>query len=188
MVYADVLSDEYRDGLRELREQRDALKKKVESAEAGDIPLEELKKLEANQRDVTLIGGMISDMEYAIKWLDTAREPGMTREISNRSRYQRTELWGDIDILSMQAYLNQQSEVEAPSMTLEQENHIAEILDVLTVSEYEAYTSIVRDGLTYQQASDYMDVTRSTVQSLVNRAKNKIQKELEKGCSQTILF
>lgn len=43
---------------------------------------------------------MISEIYYAIEWLETAREPGLKRGISNRSRYQRTALVDDIERLS----------------------------------------------------------------------------------------
>ncbi|WP_218781385.1 hypothetical protein, partial [Carnobacterium maltaromaticum] len=81
---ADRLVIEYKEGLKDLKLERELIKINDEHSD-----------------DLRLLGGMISDMEHAIEWLETAREPGTRRTISNRSRYQRTSLWGDIEHLSL---------------------------------------------------------------------------------------
>ena len=43
---------------------------------------------------------MISNLQYAFEWLETERELGTRRIISNRSRYQRTSLFAEIEKLS----------------------------------------------------------------------------------------
>jgi hypothetical protein len=43
----------------------------------------------ANDEDKKIISRMISDLEFAPKWMRTAREPGNLREIERRVAYQR---------------------------------------------------------------------------------------------------
>lgn len=181
--YADELSDEYKKGVRELRLER-AKRKSVK---------EELKLLSrfdewTNEMEVELrtISGMVSDMEYAISWLDNAREPGLKRGITNKSRYQRTELWAEIDILSMKAY-RMQSATEGKELTFEEYTRMNEILECLTKREREAYTYIMGEGHTYATTAHYMGITRSAVQMMVNRSKAKIQQQLDNGAIQTTL-
>lgn len=181
--YADELSDEYKKGLREMQLERS--KRKLVKEE-----LTRLKQYDewTNEMEVELrtISGMVSDMEYAISWLDNAREPGLKRGITNKSRYQRTELWAEIDILSMKAY-RMQSTVEGRELTPEENIRINEILDCLSKREREAYQCIMGEGHTYAETAHFMGITRGAVQMLVNRAKTKIQQQLDNGSVQTSL-
>lgn len=176
--YADELATEYKEGLEELRKQRDELKLKLQKYQETGAT----EKL----NDIRLLGGMISDMEYSIRWLESAREPGSKRGISNRSRYQRTQLWAEIDILSMQAYRTQ-SEPDGRELTEEENDRMSEILSILSEREKEAYTYIHAEGHTYAETAYYMGISRGTVQSLVNRAKAKIQDKLDVGQIQMAL-
>ena len=182
--YADELSDEYKKGLRELQLER--MKRKSVKEE-----LTRLKRFDewTNEMEVELrtISGMVSDMEYAISWLDNAREPGLKRGITNKSRYQRTELWAEIDILSMKAY-RMQATVEGRELTLEEDTRMNEILECLSKREREAYKCIMGEGHTYAETAYFMGITRGAVQMLVNRAKAKIQGRLESGTVQTALL
>ncbi|MCI3027703.1 sigma-70 family RNA polymerase sigma factor [Desemzia sp. C1] len=176
--YADELADEYKEGLEALHVQRNKLK----------AQLKKCKDTSSNQKqnDVRLLGGMISDMEYAISWLESAREPGSKRGISNRSRYQRTQLWAEIDMLSMQAY-RMQSEPEGRELTAEENERMDEILSILSEREREAYKCIYAEGHTYAETAYYMGISRGATQSLINRAKAKIQDKLDAGQIQMAL-
>lgn len=110
----------------------------------------------------------------------------MKRGVTNESSYQRTELWTEIDILSMKAY-RMQSTVEGRELTLEEDTRMNEILDCLSKREREAYRYIMGEGHTYAETAYFMGITRGAVQMLVNRAKSKIQGCLEKGTVQTTL-
>ncbi|MGL5684401.1 MAG: hypothetical protein ACRCXQ_01245, partial [Vagococcus fluvialis] len=99
--YADELEREYRNDLKgirrrleELKNRRDyLLKYKRECENQGkwkEIPTirEELIEL---KKPISVLGGVVSSSMYSIDWLRDAKEPGARREISNRSRYQRTQ-------------------------------------------------------------------------------------------------
>ncbi|WP_051910497.1 sigma factor-like helix-turn-helix DNA-binding protein [Carnobacterium pleistocenium] len=181
--YADELSDEYKKGLRELRLERMKRKSFKDELKLSNRIDEWTNDMEVELRTIS---GMISDMEYAISWLENAREPGLKRGITNKSRYQRTELWAEIDILSMKAY-RMQSTVEGRELTLEEDTRMNEILDCLSKREREAYRYIMGEGHTYAETAYFMEITRGAVQMLVNRAKSKIQDCLETGKVQTTL-
>ncbi|MER2175518.1 MAG: sigma-70 family RNA polymerase sigma factor [Carnobacterium sp.] len=181
--YADELSDEYKKGLRELRLERMKRKSVKDELKLSNRIDEWTNDMEVELRTIS---GMVSDMEYAISWLENAREPGLKRGITNKSRYQRTELWAEIDILSMKAY-RMQSTVEGRELSLEENARMNEILDCLSKREREAYRCIMGEGHTYAETAYFMGITRGAVQMLVNRAKSKIQGCLETGIVQTTL-
>lgn len=194
--YADELANEYKEGLCDLIEkravlefEREAKKKELQKKRKQHqaVTPEELEEVNELNVEISIVSGMVSDMEYAIQWLETAREPGQKRGITNRSRYQRTELWAEIDILSMQAYRTQ----AAPGgrdLTLEEHTRMNEILSCLTAREREAYCYIMGEGHTQEQAGIYMGISRTTAETLLNRAKHKIQKKLDSRAVQTQLF
>lgn len=182
--YADELSDEYKKGLRGLRLERTKRKLVKEELHILERANEWTNEMEVELRT---IGGMCSDMEYAISWLDNAREPGLKRGITNKSRYQRTELWAEIDILSMKAY-RMQSEAEGKELTVEENTRMSEILQCLSKRECEAYRYIMGEGHTYSETAYYMNISRGAVQMLINRAKAKIQDKLDVGQVQTSLL
>lgn len=71
------------------------------------------------RNELKIIGGMISDLKYAIEWLETAREPGTRRTISNRSRYQKTSLFDEIEKLSYLVTIEQENQREATEDEIE---------------------------------------------------------------------
>ena len=112
---------------------------------------------------------IISDTRYSISWLETARQPGNRNEISKRSYYQRTELWGDVDKVSM-AYLRE----DYRQLDEEQSAVLETYLSVLSQREREAIVSVVGEGNTYAKTSEYMGVSRASVQTYVNRGMKKM--------------
>jgi positive control factor len=55
----------------------------------------------AVEEDKKIIAGMISDLEFAIEWLETSRMPGNRRGIERRAAYQREK---PFDPLLMQKF------------------------------------------------------------------------------------
>ena len=119
---------------------------------------------------------------YSIEWLRDAKEPGARREISNRSRYQRTQLSSNMDLVVVNKF-----RFDSEDLTGEDLKKLDDYMSCLTDREKEAINSVVAKGNSYQETADYMGVSRSTVQSYVNRGMEKLNKSLISG-AQTSLF
>lgn len=164
---ADELVVQYKEGLSELLAERELIKQNDE-----------------NSPDIRLLGGMISDMQHAIEWLETAREPGIRRQISRRSGYQRTSLWGDTQHLSLMKHKENENKVP---LTDEEIKKIDDILERLPASERAVYVAIEGKGLSQSEIADYLDVSVNSVKTYIKRARRKVQKQLEDGCQITLL-
>ena len=51
-------------------------------------PLEE-SKVGATEKDISIINEIIIDINYALEWMRTAKQPGKTRGIERRAAYER---------------------------------------------------------------------------------------------------
>ncbi|MCO6019352.1 hypothetical protein CKN86_09520 [Carnobacterium divergens] len=136
------------------------------------------------RKELKIIGGMISDLQYAIEWLETAREPGTRRTISNRSRYQRTSLFAEIEKLSYLVTIEQENQREATEDEIER---ITAMLNNLSDKERAAYLAVKGQNLSYAKAGEILSVSKASVQSYVNRAQDKIDNQVKYG-SQNFLF
>ncbi|MBO0477943.1 hypothetical protein DOK76_12790 [Vagococcus sp. DIV0080] len=190
--YADELETEYRNDLKgvisrleELKKHRDyLLKYKIECENQSrwkeiSTIREELIEL---KRTISILGGVVSSSMYSIEWLRDAKEPGARREISNRSRYQRTQLWPNMDLIVVNKF-----RFESENLTEDDLKKLDDYMSCLTDREKEAINSIVAKGNSYQKTAEYMGVSRSTVQSYVNRGMEKLNKSLIDS-AQTSLF
>lgn len=136
------------------------------------------------RKELKIIGGMISDLQYAIEWLETAREPGTRRTISNRSRYQRTSLLAEIEKLSYLVTIEQENKRKATEDEIER---ITATLNNLSDKERAAYLAVKGQNLSYAKAGEILGVSKASVQSYVNRAQDKIDNQVKYG-SQNFLF
>ncbi|MFS7490247.1 sigma factor-like helix-turn-helix DNA-binding protein [Carnobacterium maltaromaticum] len=164
---ADRLVIEYKEGLKDLKLERELIKINDEHSD-----------------DLRLLGGMISDMEHAIEWLETAREPGTRRTISNRSRYQRTSLWGDIEHLSLMKYEADNNKVPLTESDIKM---IDDVLETMPASERAVYVAIEGKGLTQTETAEYLGISTNAVKSYIKRARSKVKKQMEKGCQINLL-
>ncbi|WP_413524014.1 hypothetical protein [Carnobacterium divergens] len=105
------------------------------------------------RKELKIIGGMISDLQYAIEWLETAREPGTRRTISNRSRYQRTSLLAEIEKLSYLVTIEQENQREATEDEIER---ITAMLNNLSDKERAAYLAVKGQNLSYAKAGEIL--------------------------------
>lgn len=190
---ADELINEYRTSLLGLEKIRDKYKpnyvflkyKMVELKKVGEkLSLEQKECYSFLKNELGIINSMISEIYYAIEWLETAREPGLKRGISNRSRYQRTALVDDIERLSYLVNIEQENQREATEDEIER---ITAMLNNLSDKERAAYLAVKGQNHSFSEAAEILGVSKSTVQSYVDRAQQKIDKQIQYG-SQNMLF
>jgi positive control factor len=134
----------------------------------------------ATERDKSTIYGMIRDLQYAIEWMETGRQPGNKRGVERLAAYQRER---PIDPLLMQRFFRSQdenyawddSENESVISSAEQEM-IEDALSVLTAKEKEVYLMSRGHCLSYSQIANYLCISSSSVQTMIERSEKKIAK------------
>ncbi|SEG86880.1 RNA polymerase sigma-70 factor, ECF subfamily [Bacillus sp. ok061] len=78
--------------MKELMEQYTETRKNLEGSKVG-----------ATEKDISIINEMISDINYALEWMRTAKQPGNQRGIERRAAYQREK---PFDPLLTQRYVS----------------------------------------------------------------------------------
>lgn len=137
---------------------------------------EEQKKVESK-----IIGGMISDLQYAVDWMKTGRRPGNRRGVERLAAYQRERV---MDPLVMQSYVSSAQgdpfqmidDEPVHSITKDEKERLEDALSVLTKKEREVYLMSRGFCLSYAEIANYLCVSRSAVQDAVERAEKKIAK------------
>lgn len=129
---------------------------------------------EDNFEDATLINSMIESMTFAMEWMETGRKPGSYQGIDKKSIYQKQflesiDMIPDItdelyDINSKQLY-----------MTQDEKKKLAKIFGAWSHRERVCYVKHVVEQKGFQQIADVLKVSKSTVQTHIRRAKNKVK-------------
>lgn len=139
----------------------------------------------ASDEDKKIIRGMISDLEFAIEWMTTGRRPGNRRGIERRAAYQREK---PFDPLLMQKFFRSSEPTyewddhERESVITEwDQQRIEDALSVLTDREREVYLMSRGYCLTYSEIANYLCISSSSVQSMIERAENKIKRRINES-------
>ncbi|MTW85611.1 sigma-70 family RNA polymerase sigma factor [Virgibacillus dakarensis] len=156
MNWTDQLIHEYKIGKSQLLKIKNSLNKNVP----------------ADREDLSHINSMISDMDYSLEWLRKGRRPGNMRGIDKRSAYQRRVLI-DMDLLPAL-----ELEPEEKTISDEQKALLADILIDLSDRERHCYLLHMANGWTITEISGEIGVSRGTVQSYIDRAKEKIKSKI----------
>jgi positive control factor len=139
----------------------------------------------ASDEDKKIIRGMISDLEFAIEWMTTGRRPGNRRGIERRAAYQREK---PFDPLLMQKFFRSSEPTyewddhqEESLITEWDRQRIEDALSVLTDREREVYLMSRGYCLTYSEIANYLCISSSSVQTMIERAEKKIKKRINES-------
>jgi positive control factor len=139
----------------------------------------------AVDEDKKIIAGMISDLEFAIEWMSTGRRPGNKRGIERRAAYQREK---PFDPLLLQKYFRSSEPVykwddheKEHVITEWDRQRIEDALSVLTDREREVYLMSRGYCLTYSEIANYLCISSSSVQTMIERAEKKIKKRIKES-------
>lgn len=185
MKYTYDIAKEYREDLRSLNRERfmkNREKEFLKEVKQEERTIEQMERLDELEADIRLIGGMISSTEYALFWIESGHErmAGEKRPITNKSKEQRTQLWGEIE--HAKAIANE-SPVE---LSPEKLQFVEDTLSTLSTREREAYISVYGKGNTQEETAEYLGVSRNAVKMYIGRARAKIDVQLLYG-QQTVL-
>lgn len=121
--------------------------------------LDLLKPQEAEEAEI--VSGMLSDLRYALEWMRRGRRPGNRRGVERTDIYRQREIYAEIQ--PIQAHDHEQ---------------LVLLLLNLSTRERTCFLLHMAHGLTYEEISARLLVSRATVQSYVIRAKDKLKQEI----------
>ncbi len=154
--WADELLMQYEDGRSELRKMGD------------ELNMEDLK----DKQDKKQINSMINDMSFSIDWMKTGRRPGNMRGIDKRSAYQRRAL------VDMDLFPSLDIGTEEKVLSQDERKKIMDILMLLSHRERQCFLLHQAQGMSYAEIHRELNVSRSSVQKYVERAKKKVENAL----------
>ncbi|ACT00275.1 RNA polymerase, sigma-24 subunit, ECF subfamily [Paenibacillus sp. JDR-2] len=127
--------------------------------------------------DENIIRGAISDVNFAIGWMQTGKRPGSKRGIERRGIYANTKL---VDPLTLQSYANPINSRSGSSLTEDEKELLREALDLLSDQERECYVMSHGHGLTHAYIAEVMKLSKSAVASYIKRAHEKVSKDWQR--------
>lgn len=139
----------------------------------GKKELNALKEKSIDALDIKQINSMIDSMSYSIEWMSTGRQPGTYRGIDKKGIYQRQFVQSVECIPDITEQL--ESEPKQLYMTREEKIILADILAALSHRERYCYIMYVSQGLSMSKIAEEIGLSKATVQSYINRAKNKVK-------------
>ncbi|NKQ18409.1 sigma factor-like helix-turn-helix DNA-binding protein [Brevibacillus laterosporus] len=152
--------------LKEYKETRKKLKKAYADLRATETVLDDVAESERHY-----LSEMISDVEYVIEWLETGRRPESKRGIERRAAYQREKL---VDPIRMQAFVFRGTAGSPCNLTEWEKEQLEDALCCLSPREKECYILTHGEGFSFEETARFLCISRSSVQTLVTRAQNKI--------------
>ncbi|MCU5514409.1 RNA polymerase subunit sigma-24 [Bacillus wiedmannii] len=146
----------------------------------------EKSKVSATEKDISIINGMISDINYALEWMRTAKQPGKTRGIERRAAYEREK---PCDPLLMQRYVRStvmpvyewDTEVKESVISEWDRIQLEDALSTLTEREKEIYVMAKGYGFTHEKISNYLKIQRTSIPKFLERADKKIGNRLNES-------
>ncbi|MFC5468427.1 sigma factor-like helix-turn-helix DNA-binding protein [Cohnella suwonensis] len=160
MTWVKKLKREYSEGKRQLVAYRDSLRQLTDRDDESFLSPE-------HQKELAVVEGMIADMNYAIEWMRTGRQPNRRRGVDIRDAYKRSILM-DMDLLPA-APPEQETRI-----TIAQKQAAVRVLMMLSPRELECYLLHMSNGLSLAEIAKEMKVTKRSVQDYIDRAKTKV--------------
>ncbi|MCU4770864.1 sigma-70 family RNA polymerase sigma factor [Bacillus toyonensis] len=141
---------------------------------------------DAKEEDIKILTDMISDISYSLEWMKKARRPGNRRGVERLAAYQRERA---CDPLLMQRYFRSMDDNLYEWDSHQQEDVVGEwdkirledALSLLTEREKEVYLMSRGYCLTYIEIASYLVISRSTVQTMIERAERKIERQIKES-------
>lgn len=116
---------------------------------------------------------MIDDMSYVIKWLETGRDPDSYQGIDKRDGY-RLLYYEDMEIIpDIKKEISK--EREPLYMCRKQRKVLINLFKHFSDRERQCFIMHEAEQLSMQKIADKLGISKSTVQSYINRAREKVK-------------
>ena len=120
-----------------------------------------------------LVGGMLSDMQYAIDWMRQGRRPVTKRTGHSSDAYRYAQL------RDMEMFPSIQLEPERePDITEEQKKLLVRVLLTLSPRERQCYLLHMAQGMSIGEIANELKFSKAAAQIYINRAKTKVQQAI----------
>lgn len=155
--WADQLLAEYDEGRKDLRK----MKRNLNDDFQIDL------------QDKSKINSMIDSMTYSMDWMETGRQPDMYRGIDKKNKY-RAKFYDDMDIIPD---INEElrKEREPLYMSREQRMDLLHLFRSFSGRERQCFIMHVAEGLSMQKIADKIGISKWTVRTYIDRAKEKVE-------------
>lgn len=133
--------------------------------------------------DEKVINGMIRDMSETIEWLETGRDPVYQKGVHVNSIYHVTT-YADMDLIpDIVEQLEEKDDINERHlfMTRDEKIIMSEIINSLSLRERQCYFLHVGHGKSLGEIATEIGVSKSTVQTHINRAKAKIKNKVNEA-------
>ncbi|MHC8517003.1 sigma-70 family RNA polymerase sigma factor [Sporosarcina sp. ITBMC105] len=162
--WADELIQEYTVGKQDLKRRVDRLDR------SNPIDMQDLKQ----------INSMIESMSFSLDWMKTGRQPGTYRGADEKAVYQKRS-YENIDLIpDIAEQLNSEQPKEL-YMTKEERVILADILSSFSQRERICYLLHVGHKKSMGEIAAELGVSKSTVQTHINRAKSKVRQRFQEA-------
>jgi len=162
--WADQLIQEYTEGRQELKRRADQLDRN------NPIDMQDLKQFNS----------MIADMSFSLEWLKTGRQPGTYRGIDEKSVYQKRS-YENIDLIPDIVEQIKNDDRKELYMTREEKVILADILASFSEKERVCYLLHVGHKKSMGDIATELGISKSTVQTHINRAKSKVKQKFQEA-------
>nr|WP_278187292.1 MULTISPECIES: sigma-70 family RNA polymerase sigma factor [Bacillaceae] len=147
-------------------------RKSLREAKRMKADLDNLKKPSLrDEEDKKAIAGMISDLEFALEWMKSGRNPDARRGIDKHGVYLTDP--AVLDVLPVHPFYKEISQ-DGTGWNGMNNEIIEDALCTLTVREKDIFLMIKVEGITYEYTAELLGIKKSTVQSHLERAEKKI--------------
>lgn len=118
--------------------------------------------------ELTTVGEMIADMNYALDWLRSGRRPWSRRGVENRDAYRRAALM-DMDLFPAIDF--EPDEIEISN---ERKRQLVEVLLKMSTRERQCYLLHMAQGMSLAAIAKEINLSKRSVQEYIVRAKTKV--------------
>ncbi|MEK4854806.1 sigma-70 family RNA polymerase sigma factor [Paenibacillus sp. FSL H7-0756] len=118
--------------------------------------------LPAAAEEAETVSGMLADMRYALTWMRRGRRPGSRRGAERTDVYRQREVY---------------VKLSGAQMGGAERLRMVEALLALSDRERTCFLLHMAQGLTLQEISDKLDLSKASVQKYVTRAREKISEQ-----------
>ena len=145
----------------------------------------------ANEVDRSILSGMESDLEFAIKWMETGRMPGSRRGVERRAAYEKEwpadpfrmdmpgKYYRSVGAVYVADFVSNYG-IDEPEMDEDDAETIRlfidDILSCLSEREREVFELRHVGGLEYHEIAEELGISEKNVSVVLTNAKRKIEK------------
>lgn len=127
-----------------------------------------------NKEDKSILASCVDSLSFSIKYMEIGKHPNNRRGIARMSSVQREIPVDPRNVAFVRAAALQGQTLEISEKMRKAIDDLGIVLKKLSVKELEAYSLVRGSGYSFGVAAAIMQIEKSSVQTLVRRAEDKI--------------